>query len=341
MPAYSVDISNDILTVDATPDILTATAAPATAAQIPGGGVSLTSSNQSLGAELLTNGDLSAWTSDNPDGWVVVGESGSDPEVTERNPAQTHGDTVTTGGAANMYSSGTNFQPRLVQSAFTNGSWYQVLGSLTGHSSGELKFQSTNTNPLFATLSAVNNFSGLRQINDSSGGSKSLFLLPGTSPNDFTSDDLSVKQITLNTQQTGYTNGDGSYVVRFTLPGSPKVGQRMYLLYRIVDSDNRWQAYLEYDGSQWNAYLDSVSSLTETNRISVLGVGTPTMLGVYINGNDHKLYTGTGASVDAAIWTQRGGTVTNATHNTADGYNMVYNSDFTFHELYRLDSSIF
>ncbi len=38
---------------------------------------------QSLGAELITNGDFSAWTGDNPNSWTVSGESGSDPIVTQ------------------------------------------------------------------------------------------------------------------------------------------------------------------------------------------------------------------------------------------------------------------
>lgn len=37
----------------------------------------------SFGAELVVNGDFANWTGDDPDGWGVVGESGSDPMVTE------------------------------------------------------------------------------------------------------------------------------------------------------------------------------------------------------------------------------------------------------------------
>ena len=67
------------------------------------------------GAELLTNSDFSAWTGDAPDGWTETGESGSDPQVTERDSGQQHADTVSTGGSANLYSSATSSAPRVTQ----------------------------------------------------------------------------------------------------------------------------------------------------------------------------------------------------------------------------------
>ena len=38
------------------------------------------------GPELLTNGDFAAWTGDDPDGWTIGGEVGSDPMVTQVDP---------------------------------------------------------------------------------------------------------------------------------------------------------------------------------------------------------------------------------------------------------------
>lgn len=78
-----------------------------------------------VGPELLTNGGFSAWTGDDPDGWTVTGESGSDPEMTERDPDQHHADTKTTGEAANFYSSATAY-PRLSQAVLVDGDYYQV-----------------------------------------------------------------------------------------------------------------------------------------------------------------------------------------------------------------------
>ncbi len=90
------------------------------------------------GAELLANPGLSAWTGDNPDGWTVTGESGGDPEVTERDPGQAHADTKTVGGAANLYNSATSNQPILTQAVLTIGGWFRAAGTISRYVSGVL-----------------------------------------------------------------------------------------------------------------------------------------------------------------------------------------------------------
>ena len=62
-------------------------------------------------AELVVNGDFALWDSEgdrvgDPTGWIVTGESGNDPEVEEVDSGQAHGDTKTTGGFCNIYTSG-------------------------------------------------------------------------------------------------------------------------------------------------------------------------------------------------------------------------------------------
>lgn len=57
-----------------------------------------------LGKELITNGDFADWTTDNPDGWNVIGEVGDDPEVSEAATGESHADTPTLGGGmCNIY----------------------------------------------------------------------------------------------------------------------------------------------------------------------------------------------------------------------------------------------
>lgn len=73
-------------------------------------------SDQELSAEQLTNNDFSSWTGDDPDGWTVTGESGGDPEATERDSGQAHADTKTTGGALNWYDSSTGVVKPVYQS---------------------------------------------------------------------------------------------------------------------------------------------------------------------------------------------------------------------------------
>ena len=55
-----------------------------------------------LGAELLTNGDFATWSGDNPSSWTVTGEVGADPAVSECGADELQGGSGT--GAANFYS---------------------------------------------------------------------------------------------------------------------------------------------------------------------------------------------------------------------------------------------
>lgn len=77
-----------------------------------------------LGAELMTNSDFSAWTADNPDGWTVSNETGATREVTERDSGQLHADSMTVGGAANIFASGAS-SPILRQDIISEGRWYK------------------------------------------------------------------------------------------------------------------------------------------------------------------------------------------------------------------------
>ena len=52
-------------------------------------------------AELLTNPCFSAWTTDDPDGWTVAGETGVASEISEVGKGQGHGDVGT--GYCNLF----------------------------------------------------------------------------------------------------------------------------------------------------------------------------------------------------------------------------------------------
>ena len=297
--------------------------------------INITNFTQSLGAELLSNWDFSAFTADLPDGWTNSEASGSD--LTERDPDQTHGDTKTTGGALNMYSAAANNVPQVSQAVLTAGQWIEVEAVLSAYTSGtNVQIRDTSLYFRLQNMDSVGTKHGISQVN-----SDTLRVLTSTAPIDLTWDSISAKVITLNPNQEGFVNGNGSYVFRFTLPGSSEQGHGVYLPYRIAGSQSRWEAWLNYSGSAWNITLDSIVTATKTNRITANGVGTPTMIGVYIDGNDHKLYTGTGASIAGATWTQRGSTVTNTTHNTSREFNAVYSSDVTPLQLYASPNNIF
>lgn len=92
-----------------------------------------------LGAELLTNGSFAAWTGDNPTGWTVGGESGSDPEVSEVGASETHGGTGT--GAANLYSS-LSANLTLSQNVLTVNQRYQLTLVISAQAAGAVRLYS-------------------------------------------------------------------------------------------------------------------------------------------------------------------------------------------------------
>lgn len=91
-----------------------------------------------LGAELLANGDFSAWSGDNPTGWTVTGESGGDPEVSEVGASETHGGTGT--GAANLYSTSASLS--LSQAVLTANQRYQLTLVISARAAGAVRLYS-------------------------------------------------------------------------------------------------------------------------------------------------------------------------------------------------------
>lgn len=83
------------------------------------------SNDNTGGAELLTNGDFSAWTGDDPDGWTVTGEVASDPEVSEVGTGEGHGGVGS--GMLNLFSSATTGEPKILQAILTTGKFYKEV----------------------------------------------------------------------------------------------------------------------------------------------------------------------------------------------------------------------
>lgn len=110
-------------------------------------------SRETLGHELLANGDFSAWTADNPDGWAVSGESGTDPQVSQVSNDGVHGGSGT--GAANLYS--TSAVLTLSQNGILSaGETYALTFTITSltDSVGGIAFYngSTQVTPLYHNL---------------------------------------------------------------------------------------------------------------------------------------------------------------------------------------------
>lgn len=87
------------------------------------------------GPELLTNGDFSAWTGDNPNGWTVAGEVGADPEVTQRASGETHASPPGGLESANLYNSATAGAPIISQNVLIQHSFHRIeaiISAVTG-----------------------------------------------------------------------------------------------------------------------------------------------------------------------------------------------------------------
>lgn len=278
----------------------------------------VTSFTQSLGTELLTNGDFSAWTGDNPDGWTVLKETAPDPEVTERDPGQLHADTKTVGGAANIYNTaGTSF-PALSQTVTTVGLWYEAKFDCTAYANG-IEWLIDQDWAWFVRAASVTSARSLGRS-----ASTGIKMEPQTATN-LTIDNASVKRIALNAQQVMPANA----IIDFTyaLPASPAAGDTISVFYRISDASleagyNCWRAYLRRNATNaaWDFRLDSVNAGTATNRINVTGVGDTVGFRVQCNGTLHDCWT----TANGTDWTKRGSQVNVSWNDSATGINTIY-----------------
>jgi hypothetical protein len=120
----------------------------------------------------------------------------------------------------------------------------------------------------------------------------------------------------------GYTAvADALHEIAFTLPGSPVNGDKIELRYRVADANNYWTAYVKYNGATWDLFLDSVSSGTPTNRITVNSVGAPDKIRVSANGTKHDLWTRASGN-----WTKRGSQVNVSFQDTQTTINATFNA---------------
>lgn len=94
-----------------------------------------------LGANLVSNGDFASWTADNPNSWTVTGESGSNPEVEQASKGNSHGEGGT--GACNIYSTANAVS--IAQTILTVGQTYKVTIEVTNVESGSIAIYSGTT----------------------------------------------------------------------------------------------------------------------------------------------------------------------------------------------------
>lgn len=273
-------------------------------------------------AELLINGTFAAaaWTGDNPNNWTVTGESGSDPMVTQVAPDGSAGT-----GAAKFYSSATNLQPRLSQTALSIGTYYQLGFDITAFTAGGISIDDGGAG--FASKTGVGSKLHLMRA-----ASTSCLLRASTNaPINVVVDNATAKALTINTQLTA-PSANMRLNQFYTLPGTPLPGTQVWGYARISNFSlgNFWKWVLIYTGSQWNITLYRVATFTATSVASALNVGVTNGVGLTLSGDQISLYT---TANGGALWTQRDTTKTDNTYQTATGVNVIWTNDVTIGSL--------
>lgn len=284
--------------------------------------------SQSLGSELWVNGAAPIlFTADNPTSWTISGESGADPEVTERDSNQNHAGVKTTGGAANFFSSATANQPRALQVILTSATYLETDVTVSAYTAGAVKVGDSNTgtsSTISSAIRAIGLFRASNTVAQVSG--------QGAAPQNLTLSTVSYKRITLNTQVTA-PSANMLISQYYTLPVSPVVGQSLWLLVRISNFTNGdyLLAFLTWTGTQWNVTFYTVAGHTRTvTAAAATNIGTTNGIRVRLQGDLIDLST---TADNGANWTPRGVQVTSALYNTAKDYNVIASSAFTLGNL--------
>lgn len=139
-----------------------------------------------IGKNLLTNGDFSSWTTDNPNNWTVVGESGTDPEISEVGANEGHGGVGT--GSCNVYI--TTAAIYMYQNILTIGKIYLIEIEITKNITGNLQFQ-MGAGGILHTIYGE----GIHKIIAVCDGENSLFYIIKYISCDVTIDNVSIREI--------------------------------------------------------------------------------------------------------------------------------------------------
>jgi len=275
---------------------------------------------QSLGAELLVNGDFSSGSSGAaPPSWTITG-AGAGKTFTITDPTGGAGT-----GAARLVSD-TQFVPNARQTILTIGDYYETVGVVSAWTSGNWSFQDVANGMIMSAAAAETQSLIARAAN-------TAYLLQGfTAPMDFTIDSVSVKKITLNTQRSA-PSANMRITALFTPPASPIKGDQVWIPVRISNwtTGDYLLAVYVYTGTRWDVQFYTVTAHSRSGNLGgATNVGTAIGMRVNCNGNSISVETLSGTT-----WTARGTTMTNANYNTATDFNVLARSTFTLGTLSR------
>lgn len=269
---------------------------------------------QSLGAELLTNGNFAAWTGNNPNGWTVT-ESPPAREVSEST------------GTALCVNDGSG-SLALAQAVLSAGLLYEAqIEVVTNAVAGNATLSIGDAASLPIVLASTG-----AKITLDRAKTANFYGIFCSNANNLSLDNASVKRITPNAFISAIASG--SFRHRFVLPASPMANDQIHLTYRMTASGqeflNGWDCYLRRNNANnaWDILLDSISNGTRTPRRVVTGVGDVTGIRVDASGSTHQLYT-----FASNTWTAQGAPVNVSFQDTAIGVNTICNSTFTQNSL--------
>lgn len=183
---------------------------------------------ETLGPELVTNGDFSAWTGDNPNGWTVSGESGSDPMITE------------VSGACRIYTTGTLVYLK-TEGILEIGKTYKITFDIVSSVSSYLKIGNDSS-----VINITSNVSSVgsktyyhRVVNE--WAEEYIVIARGIGLTDITIDNFSVKEVTANARG------------QFSAPTAGSSDE----IDDVTDRD-----FSDGNVGNWVAYEDGASTLT-------------------------------------------------------------------------------
>lgn len=265
---------------------------------------------QALTGATNTNYDFSSWSSNDPVGWTVVNESQPTDYVDESGADGNPGT-----GAAHVVR--TTLLSRLEQTT-TVGEWHEweiarpVNSGLTTILELNNSLQFYNFSDAHHVVYCIRN--PMRYY--FSGSGEAVF--------------TKVKRSTFtpNDEATA-ASADGIFEFHFTLPGTPKQNDEVFLFYRADGPTDYWRLGIARNiaNSSWDMTLFKLVSGVPTQIISPSSAGAaPNAMRVVTSGNDHTCYV---SQNDGGSWTQVSTTKTDSAMASNTGVRAVYQSGVT------------
>jgi hypothetical protein len=266
-----------------------------------------------LGAELLTNGDFSAWTGDDPDGWTVGGEVGADPEVCEVGVGESHANCGGAGtGYANLYTSATANQPTLTQSVLTVNKWYF----------GEMVADTIVSGRPQLLVGGVGKDTTIPATVYVSAWAQSTSVVLRTfinTPADATIESVSVKELTLNTLFSSVETSTADVVAQVELDTIvDRCASGMVL--NLDDVDNPQNFVLAYHNGTRAKLVKCVAGTNTTVIEAVTAYAAGANLVVVKDGTSYALYYNN-AQVGATSTISDAGIISNTLHGMFSTYS--------------------